>query len=278
MSTRPSANALAIALQLNFAACNNHLEDAKRFIREGADVNQQFDDDNTPLICAAKKGHRRMVKLLLDEGANPNLQRKSDGATALTLSIEFPLRDGRRITDHHSVNNLLEAGADPNIRLNNGVAPLHIAARNGDSGSLSMLLNAKANPNIQQTADGATALILACQNNYKNRGIEDTCFLNTFLLEAGANTNIKQNDGYTALMTLCENKRNTHYAEELLRYGADPTLKNISGKTALDIAREKNHTDMVNLLESYVAHGAARKVRKTKAHSRNRRRSTRRRH
>ncbi|MDQ3097891.1 MAG: ankyrin repeat domain-containing protein, partial [Chloroflexota bacterium] len=38
----------------------------------------------------------------------------------------------------------------------------------------------------------------------------------------------------------------------LLGYGADPTAIHDGGKTALDIAREKGHTRIVDALEAWV--------------------------
>jgi ankyrin repeat protein len=40
-------------------------------------------------------------------------------------------------------------------------------------------------------------------------------------------------------------------AEVLLRYGADPSIRKEDGKTALDLAVEKEHTAVAKLLQKY---------------------------
>ncbi|WP_028975140.1 ankyrin repeat domain-containing protein [Spirochaeta cellobiosiphila] len=42
----------------------------------GADVNQQNNDEATPLTIAIEKGKDRAVKMLLEKGADPNLTDK----------------------------------------------------------------------------------------------------------------------------------------------------------------------------------------------------------
>lgn len=54
---------------------------------------------------------------------------------------------------------------------------------------------------------------------------------------------------YTMLMMASSNG-DKEMVRELLRRGADRNVKDSSGKTALDIAREKNHSEVINLLEA----------------------------
>ena len=42
-------------------------------------------------------------------------------------------------------------------------------------------------------------------------------------------------------------------AEALLKAGAKTNIKNLEGKTALDYAKEKGYTEIVELLKSYGA-------------------------
>ena len=45
---------------------------------------EHFDKERPPIIIASQYGHEEIVKLLLDNGANPNIQTKN-GDTALIV-------------------------------------------------------------------------------------------------------------------------------------------------------------------------------------------------
>jgi ankyrin repeat protein len=43
-------------------------------LREKANIQDTNNDDQTPLLLAVEKGHKQVVKLLIDKGANVNAQ------------------------------------------------------------------------------------------------------------------------------------------------------------------------------------------------------------
>ena len=70
---------------LNSSLINDDIEEAKILIEAGADINmphEHFDKERPPIIIASQYGHEEIVKLLLESGANPNIQTKN-GDTAL---------------------------------------------------------------------------------------------------------------------------------------------------------------------------------------------------
>ena len=78
---------------------------AKALIDRGAVVDERDKDGFTPLIWAANRGAARLVKLLLDSGADVNAkttQKYNSGRTALMFAQGLAM-----------VWTLLEAGADP---------------------------------------------------------------------------------------------------------------------------------------------------------------------
>ncbi len=90
----------------------------------------------TPLMYAALYGGPEEIKLLLDEGANPN-QRNDDGATALMYAVDDPGK----------TRLLLEKGADPNIRSGLGRTALVIASGwFGSASAVRLLLEKGVDP------------------------------------------------------------------------------------------------------------------------------------
>jgi len=101
----------------------------------------------TPLMHAALNASPRLLKLLLQKGADPNA-RKPDGITALILGSDNLTK----------VRTLVAAGAKVNAETNNGTTALIAASAFANSTPvLRELLAAGANPNTVN-ADGATAL------------------------------------------------------------------------------------------------------------------------
>ena len=85
----------------------------------------------------------------------------------------------------------------------------------------------------RRTAAGSTGLMLAA-----NIGATEVLVA---LLKAGANPNIRNNQGYTALMIAC--------AEALIDAGAERGLRNKKRQTAADIAAVSGHAAITELLK-----------------------------
>jgi len=89
--------------------------------------------------------------------------------------------------------------------------------------------------------DGRTALILASVMHHTD--------IVKMLLEAGANPNLTDGYGKTALMWAAYwGRSRTSIVKMLLEAGAKPNLTDKDGKTALMLASEKGHTDIVKML------------------------------
>ena len=100
---------------LMLAAINNQLQLAKVLIERGADVNKA---GWTPLHYAATKGHREMMRLLMDHEAYIDSE-SENGTTPLMMAAYYasPL----------TVKLLLEEGADPTLVNNANVSALDLA-------------------------------------------------------------------------------------------------------------------------------------------------------
>jgi len=69
------------------------------------------------------------------------------------------------------------------------------------------------------------------------------------LVRAGADVNARQQQGWTPLHGAADSD-DRETVELLLGHGADPTAIHDGGKTALDIAREKGHAEVIEVLDA----------------------------
>ncbi len=111
------------------AAREGHIEATAALLEGGAEVNQLSAADRTsPLLMASLNGQFDLAIVLLAHGADPDLAASTDGATPLFAVLQTqwaprsnypqPRAQDRQIAEHMDVlRALLEAGAEPNIRL-----------------------------------------------------------------------------------------------------------------------------------------------------------------
>jgi ankyrin repeat protein len=131
----------------------------------------------TPLMIASENGYLRIVKRLIDAGADVNAQ--YDGSNTALL---YAIIGGGHI---EIVRELIKAGADVNAKNKVGLTPLHCAARDHPE-IAKILIEAEANVNAVLTIDWSedpTALMTAVSNGH----IEVV----KMLLERGADVNVK---------------------------------------------------------------------------------------
>jgi len=180
------------------------------------DVNKVDNSGATALLTAAREGDVAIVSMLLQAGANPNLE-DSNG--------NLPLYCAARL-DHVNVCRVLcEFKADGNRPCKESM-PLHAASNQGNVEICSLLLDAGSN--IDSTdRDGSTPLHLACGRG-NNARIEVACLL----LDRSANVNVADNFGYTPLMLACTWAHLT-LVSVLLACNADPDRKDNNGDTAI---------------------------------------------
>jgi hypothetical protein len=105
--------------------------------------------DGVPLLClAVRGGHEKLVRLLLDAGADVNLRTEDRGATALVDAALGRLSGIMEL--------LIKAGADVNARTSDGQSALIIAVGLDDTASAELLLKAGADPDADDSL-GASA-------------------------------------------------------------------------------------------------------------------------
>src|SRR5689334_2838325 len=132
----PEINSSTLLEALNRAALNGQLEVVKLLLENGANVNGQGKNGNTPLNCAIENLNPELIKYLLENGANVNARDES-GVTPLHLAIDIEAEHARSLYDNGDLdsspsiritNILIDAGADVNAKTQKGETPLSWAA------------------------------------------------------------------------------------------------------------------------------------------------------
>ncbi|EQA44720.1 ankyrin repeat protein [Leptospira broomii serovar Hurstbridge str. 5399] len=235
------------------------------------------------LYWAIKEDNQEATKLLLEYGSDPN-ETSSRGETALLLALESEQLDLARL--------VLEYGADPELRDMDGNTPLSKAVSSGKLELVELLFEIPDSmPDIEgRNGEGYSPLLLAVDlGNYE---------IAEYLLKKNADPKKKNSEGRTILHltalhndfeildlfsenqevhTLLENRDqdgntplllsalydSVECLDRLIRWGADPLARNLSGKSAREEAdRMKFHhtlktidTATVNLFFKAAAEG-----------------------
>jgi len=222
---------------------------------------------NIPLHGAALYGRLDMIRLLLDRGADPT--RECHRRDALTLAIEskilasLPLLLKAKVSNATARNawlardiclagamgervavlSLLQAGADINAVTEEGsrkgATPLLQAIFNGQMKTAQLLIRKGARQDISDES-GRLPLPLAAKNGH-NLVVRD-------LIRNGGNPNIKTGLNEDTPLILASINGHEKVVKVLIENGADIDAMNKFGDTALDLAEEKEHGNIIQLL------------------------------
>ena len=216
---------------------------------KGANINLRNAGGSTPLHLASRALNEAVVIRLIENGADVTLQ-DENGRTALNLArfnkyvdesgIEallcrelLALRGAKNTTqlgravlerDETLVRKLIAAGADLNAVDANGNSPLHLVS----SGKENFNVLLKQGKNIVRIADGDARIVtLLLDGKYEGKG---------------ANINLRNAGGSTPLH-LASRALNEAVVIRLIENGADVTLQDENGRTALNLARFNKYVD-----------------------------------
>jgi ankyrin repeat protein len=141
------------------------------------------------------------------------------------------------------VGPLLDRGAEVNAKARFGQTPLSEAAGSGNLALVKELLHRGADVNR-----GNQSLLAACQGGVgKPFSAQDRVAILGLLLDRGANIEMKDERGYTALMWAAA-RGESEVGLFLLERGANPKVKSKDGETALDLAKRSKSRALVSRL------------------------------
>ncbi|KAN0132330.1 Ankyrin repeat-containing domain protein [Lactarius tabidus] len=211
-------------------------------LKHGADVNSQGISLYTPLHYAASYAYLEVSQMLLDRGADVN-SRDNQGKTPLHWLFEDAPCFGTLSRVPHVARLLLEHGANVNAQDDEHTLPLLqvLEPEEGENLHLDdiaqMLLEYGAEPNVKNK-DGKTPLQIVLGRKYYSKDNDAQDLVTARLLvEHGADVNA-QDKGHTPPLLLAFQRNMYEMTRVLLSRGADPNVKNDSGKAALHLLLE----------------------------------------
>ncbi len=258
----------------------------------GVDLVKPDNNGITPLEQFIKESYltewkvkNKILRYLIEKGANPNVTDNHNhsllalaagqsedfsiylidkGAKCENVDVTTVVQSGK----YKLVKKLIEHGANPNYRNQDGQTPVMAAAQKGNLDMLTYLINAKANLDAkddlsrtvmmyaavgghidtikfleekgldihQVDSEGSTPLILAAQYEQTDAVV--------YLVAKGADINKQNNDGNTAF-NLAAAKGKVNVLRCLNDLGADVGIKNNAGETAFLLAAYNKQKEVI---------------------------------
>ncbi|XP_078589034.1 uncharacterized protein LOC144869532 isoform X2 [Branchiostoma floridae x Branchiostoma japonicum] len=204
---------------LHMAAVNGHHNIAKALLEAGATVNARADQQWTPVHLAAMNGHPETVSILYLAGADVNSRDEEE---------RIPLHMAAQNGYQETVSVLLKAGSNVNIKNNEEKTSMHLAAMNGHHETVTLLTAAPGADVNSQDNKQMTPLHWAARN--------DDYETASALLAVDADVNAKDKQKSVPLHEAAIHGH-PKCVEVLLQHGADVCVRNETGLSAKDIAK-----------------------------------------
>uniref|UniRef100_A0A665SW84 Uncharacterized protein n=1 Tax=Echeneis naucrates TaxID=173247 RepID=A0A665SW84_ECHNA len=222
---------------LHMAAIHGRFTRSQILIQNGGEIDCVDKYGNTPLHVAAKYGHELLISTLMTNGAD-TARRGIHGMFPLHLAVLYGFSDCCRNKEH-----VLSAGFDINTPDNFGRTCLHAAASGGNVECLNLLLSSGTDLNKRDIM-GRTPLHYAAANGRYQCTVT--------LVSAGAEVNEPDQTGCTPLHYSAASQAFSSCLEHLLDNGADPSMVNSKGYSAVHYAAYHGNKQNLELVSSSV--------------------------
>jgi len=252
--------------QLLQAASSGDLESTRLLLEKGANIHARDEHGWDALYYAVYGRKVKTVKFLLEHGADPNTRENRKGFKCLNQDCTDTQEiSGKPVLEcaiargsGGIVRLLLAHGADTNFKSKTGMTPLALAAYSDNVETLQVFLDAGADPATDPEAVSRAAGLIepdslrllldaggnpddgihAAVSQLRLRNVE-------MLLEYGADPNAQN---YMNNMTPLMIARHPSIIEVLLAAGADASIRDNNGQTALDHAISMEREDLITAL------------------------------
>ncbi|KAI3911495.1 hypothetical protein MKW98_010382 [Papaver atlanticum] len=216
---------------LAFAAAGGRVDVCRYLLEElNLDVDVKDDEGVTPLSYGAVKGHLNTVEYLLEKGANPDGSNDPDSTT--NTPLHYPVLGG----DREIQTMLLSKGICINVATRSGTA-LSYAALLCQIDAVKVLLDHHADPNV---------VLFGVVTPLTSTIAINSLPIMDLLLKAGAYPNAKSS-GFAPLIYAVIYGA-TEFIVRLLEAGADPNVTNNDGMTAVEMAARDGKSEIVEIL------------------------------
>jgi len=202
------------------------VDEVRQLIQQNAALKSARDATGaSALLVAAYNMKPDVVKVLLDLGAPVDIFEASVLGKVDRIQ-EILKASPARVSEHAP----------------DGFTPVALAAFFGQPAAVKALIAAGADVNAAAKNPLKVAALHAAVAGGKLEIVRT-------ILEAGGDPNAQQQSGFRPIHE-AGTRANRALAELLLNHGADPSLPNDTGQTAIDLAHEKGHSDFANWLAS----------------------------
>ncbi|KAL3155408.1 hypothetical protein ABBQ38_010964 [Trebouxia sp. C0009 RCD-2024] len=241
------------------ATLHRHLETARVLLCAGADpnCNQLPRKQGAPLYAAVLHPYLEMIQALLSFGADMQLASVMVGGSLLHVPFFSGHYEGKEEVCLHVVEALLKHGVDVHQKSREGASSLRLATLTGDARLVGLLLSHGARVDAADSQE--TLLHIVCSQVLLGTFKMDACLrIVQVALAHGTNVNAQDAQGVSPLMTaaLCSTPE---LVQHLLSGGADASIKDATGTTALHLAVMDLHVlvgmGAVTLKQQWCGHG-----------------------